>query len=243
MGHQNLWQKYKTKNDQEAKNQLIEKYIELVKVIAGRLYSTYGSNVEYDDLVSYGIFGLLDAIEKYDMDKNVKFETYAQIRIRGSIIDQLRNLDWVPRSIRQKAKLIEETYNKLENILGRNVTDAEVAKKLNMPLAELNLVLQQINSFNIISLEEKLYDSNIVSNLNEEKNLFPEDIVCNKELYETLQLNIEQLPERERLVISLYYFDEVTYKEIGSILGISESRVSQIHSKAISRLKAKILEF
>lgn len=242
MGDQSLWQKYKKNDDKEAKNQLIEGYIELVKIIAGRLYSTYGSNIEYDDLVSYGIFGLLDAIEKFDIDKKVKFETYAQIRIRGSIIDQLRNLDWIPRSVRQKSKTIEETYNKLENRLGRNAKDIEVAKELNISIDELNSILQQINSFNIVSLEEKLYDSNIVNYLKNDEDSLPEDIICNRELHEVLQLSIEKLPEREKQVISLYYFNEVTYKEIGEILGISESRVSQLHSKAISRLKAKIVE-
>lgn len=239
---QNLWQQYKKNRDINAKNQLIEYYIELVKIIAGRLYSTYGSNIEYDDLVSYGIFGLLDAIEKFDLEKNIKFETYAQIRIRGAIIDQLRNLDWIPRSIRQKAKLIEETYSKLESKLSRNVQDIEVAKELNISLEELNTILSQINSFNIISLEEQLYDNNIGNYLKSDSDSLPEDIVCNKELYELLQINIEKLPDREKQVISLYYFDEVTYKEIGEILGISESRVSQLHSKAISRLKAKIQE-
>lgn len=243
MEDQNLWQDFYKNRNLEAKNLLVERYIELVKVIAGRLYSTYGSNIEYDDLVSYGIFGLLDAIEKFDIDKKVKFETYAQIRIRGSIIDQLRNLDWIPRSIRQKSKLIEETYNKLESKLGRNAKDIEVAKELNISIDELNTVLQQTNSFNIISLEEKIHDGNIANHLKGEVELLPEEVACNRELYETLKLNIEKLPKREKQVISLYYFDEVTYKEIGKILEISESRVSQLHSKAISRLKAKMTEF
>ncbi|SES68007.1 RNA polymerase, sigma 28 subunit, SigD/FliA/WhiG [Natronincola peptidivorans] len=240
MANQSLWQKYKANNDTEAKNQLIEKYIELVKVIAGRLYNTYGSSIEYDDLVSYGIFGLLDAIEKFDIEKKVKFETYAQIRIRGAIIDQLRNLDWIPRSIRQKSKSIEETYNRLENKLGRNAKDIEVARELNISINELHSILQQTNSFNIISLEEKLYDSNIVDYLRHEAQPLPEDIVCHEELYQILQNSIEKLPEREKQVISLYYYNELTYKEIGEVLSISESRVSQLHSKAISRLKGKI---
>jgi RNA polymerase sigma factor for flagellar operon FliA len=136
MEEQSLWHKYKKNSEQEAKNLLIEKYIELVKIIAGRLYTNYGTNIEYEDLVSYGIFGLLDAIEKFDIDKKVKFQTYAQIRIRGAIIDQLRNLDWVPRSIRQKAKQIEETYRKVENTLGRNATDLEIAQELGISLKE-----------------------------------------------------------------------------------------------------------
>lgn len=240
MEEQSLWHKYKKNSDQEAKNLLIEKYIELVKIIAGRLYTNYGTNIEYEDLVSYGIFGLLDAIEKFDIDKKVKFQTYAQIRIRGAIIDQLRNLDWVPRSIRQKAKQIEETYRKVENTLGRNATDLEIAQELGISLKELSTRLQQINSFNVISLEEKLYENNIADYLGHETESLPENIICNKETYKTLRDNIEKLPQRERQVVSLYYYNELTYKEIGKVLGISESRVSQLHSKAINRLKTKI---
>lgn len=239
MEYLNLWQKYKKHNDLEAKKGLIEKYIEVVKIVAGRLYTTYGTNVEYEDLVSYGIFGLIDAIEKFEVDKNVKFETYSQIRIRGAIIDQLRNLDWVPRSIRQKVKDVEAAYQRLENSLGRSATDIEVAKELNVSLQDYQLILQQINNLNILSLEEKLYDgsSNQFSDL---ENKSPEDIVCNDEMFTLLRNNIDLLPDREKEVISLYYYDELTYKEIGVVLGISESRVSQLHSKAISRLKSKL---
>lgn len=240
MEEKSLWHKYKVNGDQETKNLLIEKYIGLVKVIAGRLYTNYGANIEYDDLVSYGIFGLLDAIEKFDVDKDIKFQTYAQIRIRGAIIDELRNLDWVPRSIRQKAKLVEEAYTKTENILGRNATDQEIAKELDISLEELSSILQQINGFNVISLEEQLYEANITDNLGYENEKLTENIICTKEMHETLQNNIEKLPQRERQVVSLYYYDELTYKEIGKILEVSESRVSQLHSKAINRLKTKL---
>ncbi len=234
-----LWQHYKKTNDNNTKSQLIEAYIELVKVVAGRLYSTYGTNVEYDDLVGYGIFGLIDAIEKFELDKNVKFETYAQIRIRGAIIDQLRNLDWVPRSIRQKAKAVEMAYHKLENQLGRSALDTEVANELGISLQDYQLTLQQINNLNIVSLEEKLIEGH-VGNLQEREDNLPESILCTQETYEILQNSIENLPEREKQVIALYYYEELTYKEIGAVLGISESRVSQLHSKGISRLKAKL---
>ena len=240
MEEQSLWHRYKKNNDQKSKNLLIEKYIELVKIIAGRLYNSYGTNVEYEDLVSYGIFGLLDAIEKFDIDKKVKFKTYASIRIRGAIIDQLRSLDWVPRSVRQKSKQLEETSRKLENELGRNPTDIEIAKELNISLKELSNMLQQVNSFNIISLEETIYEYNTIDHLEYEEENSPENILSNKEIYETLEYNIENLPERERQVISLYYYDELTYKEIGQILNVSESRVSQLHSKAINKLKSKL---
>ncbi|QUH26305.1 FliA/WhiG family RNA polymerase sigma factor [Serpentinicella alkaliphila] len=241
MDYKSLWLKYKSENDFDAKSKLIENYVELVKIIAGRLYSSYGSNIEYDDLVGYGIFGLIDAIEKYDMSKNVKFETYAQIRIRGAIIDKLRNLDWVPRSIRQKAKLIDETYNKLEGLLGRGVKEIEVANELNITLQDLHSIMQQVNSVNIISLEEKLVEGNLNNANFSNSDMTPENILCNQEVYDNLKTGIDSLQDKERQVVSLYYYDELTYKEIGVVLGISESRVSQIHSKAIHKLKVLLM--
>lgn len=237
MDSKGLWLKFKNEMDFDAKSKLIEKYVELVKIIAGRLYSSYGSTIEYDDLIGYGIFGLIDAIEKFDINKNVKFETYAQIRIRGAIIDQLRNLDWVPRSIRQKAKLIEATHTKLESRLGRSITELEISNELNMSLHDLQSIMQQINSFNVISLEEKLLEGSFHNSISNNMETTPENIICNQEVYESLRSGIDSLPTREKQVVSLYYYDELTYKEIGMTLGISESRVSQIHSKAISKLK------
>ncbi len=234
-----LWQNYKTNNDIQAKTLLIEEYVKLVKFIAGRLYTSYGSNIEYDDLVSYGIFGLIDAIEKFDLNKQVKFETYAQIRIRGAIIDSLRNLDWVPRSVRQKSKRLEEAYTRLENRLGRSATDLEVADELGISLKDLQDIMISTASFNVISLEEALFEGNSISVSEGEKQL-TEDLICKQETYDSLKNNITQLPERERQVVSLYYYNNLTYREIGVILEISESRVSQLHSKAISRLKCKL---
>ncbi len=239
MDNKTLWYNYKKNNDFQAKTLLIEKYINLVKVISGRLYTSYGTNVEYDDLVSYGIFGLIDAIEKFDVDKNVKFETYAQIRIRGAIIDHLRTLDWVPRSIRQKSKEVEEAYFKLENRLGRSATDEELAKELDITGKELQKIMMQTASFNMISLEDAVFEGHTFEEKDKDKYL-PEELICNKEVYDTLKNNITKLPEREKKVISLYYYNNLTYKEIGNILDISESRVSQIHSKAISRLKSRL---
>lgn len=233
-----LWHNYKNNNDSQAKTLLIEEYIRLVKFIAGRLYISYGSNIEYDDLVSYGIFGLIDAIEKFDLNKQVKFETYAQIRIRGAIIDSLRNLDWVPRSVRQKSKKIEEAYGSLENKLGRSATDLEVAEALDISVKELQEILLNTASFNVISLEEVIFEVGLMGNA--EKEQLTEDLICRRETYNNLKDTIVQLPERERQVISLYYYNNLTYKEIGKVLDISESRVSQLHSKAISRLKSKL---
>lgn len=235
-----LWQEYKNNSSKNAKNALIEKYVELVKIISGRMYSTYGSNVDYDDLVGYGIFGLIDAIEKFDITKNIKFETYAQIRIRGSIVDQLRSLDWIPRSVRQKSKIVETACQKLESKLGRNAYDFEIANEIGVSVKEFQDLLLQISNLNIISLEEKLIEGNTSSFVSSESSL-PENIICDKEIVETLKMSIDELPEREKAIIAFYYYDELTYKEIGKILGVSESRISQLHSKAISRLKPKLV--
>lgn len=234
-----LWHSYKKNKDLQTKIKLIEQYIQLVKIIAGRLYTSYGTNVEYDDLVGYGIFGLIDAIEKFDLDRQVKFETYAQIRIRGAIIDELRLLDWVPRSVRQKARQVDETYSKLENQLGRSVSDMEVADELGITVRELQNILMQTNSFNIVSLEETIFENSIVSK-HEEQDCLPEELICTEETHNILKENIEQLPDREKQVISLYYYNNLTYKEIGAVLEVSESRVSQLHSKAILRLRSKL---
>lgn len=239
MEHKTLWHNYKIHNDNGAKTLLIEEYVKLVKIIAGRLYTTYGTNIEYDDLVSYGIFGLIDAIEKFDLSKQVKFETYAQIRIRGAIIDHLRSLDWVPRSARQKSRQLEDVYNRLENQLGRSASDLEIARELGISVKELQEIIMQTASFNVISLEEAIFEVHTLRNTDNEKQL-PEELVCKQETYDTLKENIEQLPEREKQVISLYYYNNLTYKEIGQVLEISESRVSQLHSKAISRLRSKL---
>jgi len=241
MDHKTLWHNYKTHNDVGAKTLLIEEYVKLVKVIAGRLYTSYGTNIEYDDLVSYGIFGLIDAIEKFDLNKQVKFETYAQIRIRGSIVDHLRNLDWIPRSVRQKSKQIENTYIKLENELGRSASDLEIARELDITIKELQEIMMKTASFNVISLEEAVFEVNTIGNTENLKQL-TEELVCRQETYDTLKNNVVQLPERENQVISLYYYNNLTYKEIGQVLEISESRVSQLHSKAISRLRCKLTE-
>ncbi len=236
-----LWHNYKKNKDLQAKSKLIEEYIQLVKVIAGRLYTSYGTNVEYDDLVSYGIFGLIDAIEKFDLDKEVKFETYAQIRIRGAIIDQLRSLDWIPRSVRQKVRQVDDAFSKLENQLGRSVSDVEVAEELGITIKELQNILMQTNSFNVVSLEETVFENNIIPK-GEQSDPLPEELVCIKESHDILKDNIDNLPNREKQVISLYYYNNLTYKEIGSILEVSESRISQLHSKAISRLRSKLIK-
>ncbi len=159
MSSMDLWVKYKEQNDRSAKDELIVKFVELVKIVAGRLYVSYNAHVEYEDLVSYGIIGLIDAIEKFDHTKNIKFETYANFRIRGSIIDQLRSLDWIPRSMRQKYKKLEEAIVKLQNEHGMEVSDELIAKELGMTLDELNKLMADISVFSLVSLDEKIEEN------------------------------------------------------------------------------------
>lgn len=231
-----IWKKYKSTSDTSCKQELIKEYVSLVKIVAGRMYNFYGGNVEFDELIGFGIFGLIDAIEKFELDRDLKFETYAQIRIRGSIIDNLRKLDWIPRSLRKKAKLIESTVKKLENKLSRKVNEEDIAKDLDMTVDEVCSVLGEISTFNLISLEDLIVTKGDYY-LNNESQITPEDKYANKEIKDILKDSVDSLPRKERMVISLYYFDELTYKEIGKVLDLSESRISQIHSKAIIKLK------
>lgn len=237
MTSNDIWKNYKSTKSKELKDKLIIDNIEIVKVIAGRLYATYNSNVDYEDLVSYGILGLIDAIEKFDPNKNVKFETYANFRIRGAIIDQLRNLDWVPRSTRQKYKKLEETMQNLQNKYGLNIEDSILAEELGLSIDELNDFLAEVSIFSIISLEEKISENTNFNIPSEDIESSPESNFLKRESKEVLKNAIESLPEREKTIISLYYYDELTYKEIATILNISESRVSQLHSKCLMKLK------
>lgn len=237
MSNSQLWKLYKKNKSKDIKNKLIMANIELVKVIAGRLYHSYSTYVEYEDLVSYGIIGLIDAIEKFDLDKNVKFETYASFRIRGSIIDQLRNLDWVPRSTRQKYKKLEEVMQKLQSKYGLDIDDELIAKTLGISTKELNELLSEVSILSIISLDEKISDNGDLNIVSEDLESRPEFHYLKEESKQILKKTIEMLPERERAIINLYYFSELTYKEISKILGISESRVSQLHTKCIIKLR------
>lgn len=237
MGNIELLKLYKKKKTKEIKDELIVQNVELVKIIAGRLYHSYNANVEYDDIVSYGILGLIDAIDKFDPDKNVKFETYANFRIRGSIIDHLRNLDWVPRSTRQKYKKLEEAMLKLQANHGFDIEDEVLAKELNLSIEELSSFLSEVSIFSIISLDERIAENNNFSIVSESMDSRPEYSFLKKETKRILIETVEKLPERERMIINLYYFSELTYKEISKILNISESRISQLHTKCIIKLK------
>ncbi len=234
------WKAYKNNDSQDAKEQLIIHYVELVKIISGRLYTSFNANVEFDDLVSYGIIGLIDAIEKFNINKDVKFETYANIRIRGAIVDQIRALDWIPRSTRQRFKQLDEVMSRLHNTYGDNFTDEQLAKEMDMSVTDLNKFLGEASALSVMSLDEKLSENSNFSIRSEDREISPEGNLFDKETKKILMERIDSLPERERMIIDLYYFSELTYKEIASVLEISESRISQLHTKAIMKLRGAI---
>ena len=240
---QELWKKYKQTGDPAIKEQLILEYADLIKYVAGRLSIYFGSNVEYDDLVGYGVFGLIDAIEKFDIEKKVKFETYASLRIRGAIIDSIRDLDWAPRSLRKKGKELERAYFEVENRLGHSASDQEVADHMGITTEELNKLLQEVNMSQMISLEDYLDQNHEVGldGLTMERDATrPEQRMEVVELRETLADAIEKLPEKERMVVTLYNYEELTLKEISHIMKVSESRISQLHTKAIMRMRSRL---
>ncbi|OGO78438.1 MAG: RNA polymerase subunit sigma [Clostridiales bacterium GWB2_37_7] len=238
-----LWDNYIRTKDVKVREELIIKYLHLVKFVAGRLYANYGNNVEYDDLVSYGVFGLIDAIEKYDTGRGVKFDTYAQLRIKGAIIDYLREIDWLPRSVRQKAKELEKAYYELENELGRAATDNEISAKLNVSLEDFQKKIQHVSTYSVVSLDDLLEQKREFLSEDADNQTSPGAAMEQEVLRNILVETINSLPEKENKVITLYYYEDLTYKEIGKLLNISESRVSQLHTKAIIRLKGKISSY
>lgn len=241
-----VWQKYKTEDCQESRDKLIVHYAPLVKYIAGRVAANLPQNVDQADLVSYGIFGLIDAIEKYDTERQIKFETYAISRIKGAIIDELRAMDWVPRSVRHRARNLERVYYELENELRRPPTDAEVAKAMGITVEEHGELLSQLSYTSMLALEElwnvgeKDDKVSLIDSIEDTTSPDPAVSFEFEEMKTILADAIKKLPERERTVIALYYYDSLTLREIGEILGVTESRVSQLHTKAVIRLKAKM---
>jgi len=237
-----LWKSYTTTRDPALREQLILEYAPLVKLVAGRLVMHVGQYVDFDDLTSYGIFGLIDAIDKYNPDKGIKFETYASIRIRGAIIDNIRKLDWVPRSLRAKNKQLEQVYADLSAELGREPTDEEVADKLSIPIYEAQELIRKSSVASLVSLDDYLEQNNDAHFFS----LSPSHIENPESAYEMMETKqaladaIDQLSDKEKKVIMLYYYEELTLKEISAVLGVSESRVSQIHTKAVMLLKAKM---
>lgn len=233
-----LWDEYRQKPTQALREQLIIEYSQLVKFVAGRLSMYLGHNVEYDDLVSYGIFGLIDAIDKFDLTKNVKFETYASLRIRGAILDQIRKMDWIPRTVRQRQKKMDDAIKQIEMRTGKTATDEELAKELGLTEDELGNWQSQLKVTNLVSLNE-FEESGTEPAIDHRHAHFsqPEDVVAEDELKKTLIESLDLLTEKERKVIELYYYEEMTLKEISKILEVSESRVSQLHTKALVKMR------
>lgn len=238
-GKERLWDQYAKCKSYELREKIIIEYAPLVKLVAGRLSMYLGYNVEYEDLVSYGIFGLIDAIDKYDFNKNVKFETYASLRIRGAILDQIRKMDWIPRSVRQKQKKIDMTMSKLEAEYGRPATDEEIAKELDITVDELDIWNGQTKISNIISLEDFIEQGSEIRMDASHNSQFeqPEKIVEKSELALMLEKALDELTEKEKSVVLFYYYEDLSLKEISKVLGVSESRVSQLHTKAIQKMK------
>ncbi len=237
-----LWEEYQKRKTPELREKLITEYAPLVKLVAGRLSMYLGYNVEYDDLVSYGIFGLIDAIDKFDLEKEVKFETYASLRIRGTILDQIRKMDWIPRTVRQKQKKIDEAIKQIEMRTGKTALDEEIAAELGLSDDELLNWQSQLKVTNIISLNEYV-DQGLEPVMDAKKNSHfaqPEEKVQEEELKQKLAESLDVLTEKERKVIILYYYEDLTLKEISNILEVSESRISQLHTKALLKMRKKL---
>ncbi len=241
-----LWQRYKKSKDPEIRDTFVRQYAPLVKYVAGKVAMGMPHNVEFDDLVGFGVFGLFDAIEKFDPDKHVKFKTYAVTRIRGAIFDELRSIDWVPRSVRQKSREIEDAVRRLEGSLGRAATDAEIAKEMGMNAEDFQKTMLKISGTSILSLNDVWYSGeendsvSIADSIESPNSLNPETIVEKDEIKRVIVKSISELPEKEKKVLVLYYYEDLTLKEIGKVLEVTESRVSQLHTKAIMRLRAKL---
>lgn len=246
---QEYWERYKEEGDMTARDDLIVQYSPLVKYVVGKMNKNMPPNVEFEDLVGYGTLGLIDAVEKFDHTRGIKFKTYAIPRIRGSILDELRSQDWVPRSVRRKARKIEKAITRLENRHGRSVSEQEVAEHMGISVGELKDTLSEVSGTNFLSLDEmwNVEDDddevplhNVIEDDPENR---PEQIVEEEEIKQILADEIRDLPEQERTVISLYYYEDLTLREIGEVLDVTESRVSQIHSKATSTLRSRLSKF
>jgi len=242
-----LWKIYKKTKDPKLREHFVNQYAPLVKYVAGKIAIGMPQNVDFDDLVGYGVFGLLDAIDKFDPSKDIKFKTYAVTRIRGAIYDELRSIDWVPRSVRQKAKELERVIGKLENRLGRSATDDEIATELGINVKELHTLILKISGASILSLSDVWYVGDesdrvsVMETIESPKSLNPDVIVEREEIKNIIVKAISELPDKEKKVLILYYYEDLTLKEIGEVLQVTESRISQLHTKAIMRLRSKLM--
>ena len=243
-----LWRSYKNDGDERARERLVVAYSPLVKFIAGRMASGLPSHVDEGDLVSYGLLGLIGAIERFDLEREIKFETFAVARIKGAIIDELRSLDWVPRSVRARAREVERANAALEAEYGRAPTDEEMADKLELSVEEFHDALLQIANSSVLALDDLWTFADpdgsggqisVLDTIQDPNALDPESEAHTAELKDRLADAIESLPERERLVIALYYYENLTLREIGEVLGVTESRVSQLHTKSVLALRSR----
>ena len=242
-GVTDLWRAYRAERTRDQRDRLILHYSPLVKYVAGRVGVGLPQNVEQSDLVSYGIFGLIDAIEKFDPDRGFKFETYAISRIKGAILDELRSIDWVPRSVRAKGRAVERAFSKLESTLHRSPTEAELATELGYTEAQLQQILGQLSLTGIAALDEMLGDRADAATLGDtiaDQAAGPGALVELREMRTYLAEAIERMPEREKIVLTLYYFENFTLAQIGQVLKVTESRVSQIHTKAVLQLRSRM---
>ena len=239
---QKIWEKYTKNPTQEMREQIIIEYAPLVKIVAGRLSMYLGGNVEYEDLVSYGVFGLIDAIDKFDTNKDVKFETYASLRIRGSILDQIRKMDWIPRTVRQRQRKIDEAIKSLEARTGKTPTDEMLAEELGVSGEELLSWQSQLKVTNVVSLNEFVESGNepVMDAKGNFRFAQPEEVIAETELKRMLKDAMQLLTEKEQKVILLYYYEDLTLKEISRVLEVSESRISQLHTKALQKMKKKM---
>ena len=237
---QRLWEKYAQDGSSDTKNELVLHYMYLVKRIVYRLLPTYEGYSNFDDLLSCGVLGLIDAINKFDIKREIQFENYATLRIRGEIIDHMRKQDWAPSSLRRKIQSISIAYSELENQLSREPTDSEVADHLGMNERDLQKIMGKMHMFNVMHFEELITNDCSLAHIVQDRSETPEERLESKETKQILAELIETLPEKERLVITLYYYEELTLKEIAGILGVSESRASQIHSKVIMKFRSRM---
>jgi RNA polymerase sigma factor FliA len=243
------WTEYKDSDSSEARDKLILNYSPLVKYVAGRVAVGLPANIEQADLISYGIFGLIDAIDKYDQSRNIKFETYAISRIRGAIIDELRAIDWVPRSVRFKAREVEKAYTTLENKLKHPPSDAEIAGEMGISVDDLTNIYTQLSTVSLVALDELMSVEgergdrlSMMETLEDTKTAGPMEAFESEEMKQILGDAVNRLPEREKIVITLYYYEGLTLAEIGTVLGVTESRICQMHTKAVLALRGKIAE-
>ena len=246
IAHYEVWERISTDKRQDARRELVDIYARIVKYVAGRMAIGLPHYVEFNDLISAGLLGLIQAVDNFDHNRGIKFETYAIPRIRGSILDELRSQDWFPRSLRRKAKQLEDAYATLEVRMGRHATDSEVAKYLEIELSDLDSMVGEVSIATIMSLDadtgsdDSEQSSSLGEFLADPRTEDVEQVLALQEMKQLIGKRMNELPEKEQLVLVLYYYEELTLKEIGEILDVTESRVCQIHTKAIFRLKGKI---